>query len=159
MELHHQAAAAVSITSRLLFRVSLAERYPSVYSPWLGFARRIIAECYFKMRRIEEALDEARLAAEIWNKVATIRPSHESTQIAKTYLVLMQCEVASHHNEPAVAALERALNLLEIPLKINPKPLLPIVSDLINLALTIDPTAARLVPSELSGLLKPPQAN
>jgi hypothetical protein len=66
----------------------------------------------------------------------------------------MQCEIALNQNEPAIETLKRGLSLLHIPLTVNPKPLQPIISELVNLALAIDADAvARVIPIELHRVL------
>jgi tetratricopeptide (TPR) repeat protein len=133
---------------------AFAARYPPVYNPWLGFARRIAAESCFKMGRLDEAVAEARLSVQIWTEVATARQNYESTQVAKTFRALMQCEIALNQNESAIETLKRGLRLLHIPLTVNPKPLQPIISELVNLALAIDADAvARVIPNELRRVL------
>jgi hypothetical protein len=79
---------------------------------------------------------------------------NESTQVAQTLLALMQCEIALNQNESTIETLKRGLRLLHIPLTVNPKPLQPIISELVNLALAIDADAvARVIPNELRRVL------
>ena len=66
----------------------------------------------------------------------------------------MECEIALNQNESAIETLKRGLSLLHMPLKVNPKPLQPIISELVNLALAIDADAvARVIPIELRRVL------
>ena len=66
----------------------------------------------------------------------------------------MLCEIALNQTESAIETLKRGLSLLHIPLTVNPKPLQPIISELVNLALAIDADAvARAIPIELRRVL------
>ena len=135
--------AAVEAAKAAISRISqFAARYPAVYSPWLGYGYRLTAEAYFKLQKIKEAAVEAGTAVQIWSGVATTRKNYESVQIAKSFLVLMQRERALDQNDAVLSTFRRAIDLLREPLSINPKPLERTISEMINLARTIDPNAA-----------------
>jgi len=131
------------------------ERYPRVYRPWLGFAHRAAAEAFFTMGRFDEAADQARRSAEIWVEIGKDRQNYESTQIAKTFRILMKCEIALGRNGEVVAALTQAFLLLRRPLEVNPRPLRPLMLELTELAAPLDRNiVARSVPDELLAILQ-----
>ncbi len=67
----------------------------------------------------------------------------------------MQCEKALDQNETILSTFKRALDLLRLPLSINPKPLEPTMLKMIDLVRNTDPDAvSRLVPAELDILTK-----
>ena len=132
-----------------------ADRYPPIYKPWLGFAKRIAAESYLGMNKLEEALAEARCSVEIWTQVVTLRLNYESVQVAKAFRALMKCEIVLGQNEAAIITLGRAFDMLCKPLNDNPKPLSPVMSELVDLASAVDHDAvARAVPSELLAIVR-----
>jgi tetratricopeptide (TPR) repeat protein len=144
-------ASALGTAEKAVSRIaSFVERYPIVYAPWLGFARRVIAGAYLRLERIDEAAAEARASADIWTDVATTRKNYESRQVAKSFLTLIQCEQALDQNDAVLSTFKRALDLLRIPLSVNPKPLEPTISAMMNLVRDIDPDAlARILRDEL----------
>jgi tetratricopeptide (TPR) repeat protein len=144
-------ASALGTAEKAVSRIaSFVERYPIVYAPWLGFARRVIAGAYLRLERIDEAAAEARASADIWTDVATTRKNYESRQVAKSFLTLIQCEQALDQNDAVLSTFKRALDLLRIPLSVNPKPLEPTISAMMNLVRDIDPDAlARILHDEL----------
>jgi tetratricopeptide (TPR) repeat protein len=144
-------ASALGAAEKAVSRIaSFVERYPIVYAPWLGFARRVIAGAYLRLERIDEAAAEARASADIWTDVATTRKNYESRQVAKSFLTLIQCEQALDQNDAVLSTFKRALDLLRIPLSVNPKPLEPTISAMMNLVRDIDPDAlARILRDEL----------
>jgi tetratricopeptide (TPR) repeat protein len=132
-----------------------ADRYPPIYKPWLGFAKRIATESYLGMNKLEEALAEARCSVEIWTEVVTLRLNYESVQVAKAFRALMKCEIALGQNEAAITTLGRAFDMLCKPLNDNPKPLSPVMLELIDLASAVDHTAiTRVVPAELLAIVR-----
>ena len=136
-------ASAVDSAKMAISEISpFAGQYPAVYNPWLGYAHRVCAEACLKLERIQEAAAEARAAVEIWTGVAATRQNYEFVQIAKSFLALMKCEKALDQKDAALLTFRRALNLLRVPLSVNPKPLEPTLSEMTNLARTIDPNAA-----------------
>lgn len=76
---------------------------------------------------------EARAAVEIWAGVAAMRQNYESVQVAKAFLALIRCEKALDHRDGALVAFRRAVDLLQVPLGINPKSLKPILSEMTDL--------------------------
>jgi tetratricopeptide (TPR) repeat protein len=131
----------------------LVERYPALYAPWLGFARRVAAEIYLKLKMLDEAVVEAREATQIWANIASTRSNFESRQVAKSFWTLMQCEKALGQNGGVLSTYGRALNLLRQPFRINPKPLEKIVLEIIELARSTDADAsARILPPEFQVL-------
>ena len=132
-----------------------AERYPPIYKPWLGFANRIAAESYLGMTKLEEALAEGRRSVEIWTEVSTLRQNYESVQFAKAFRALMKCEIALGQKAAAIETLGRAFDILRKPLNDNPKPLIPVMSELIDLASAVGhDSIARVVPSELLAVVR-----
>lgn len=131
-----------------------AQRYPRVYNPWLGFGHRVAAESLLGMESLNEALSEAQQSVDIWAEIAGDRQSYESTQVAKTFLILMKCEIALGRNEAAIAALTQVFILLRRPLEVNPKPLQPLISKLIQLADGLDrDSVMRAIPDDLLAIL------
>jgi tetratricopeptide (TPR) repeat protein len=127
----------------------LADQYPPVYNPWLGFAYRVVAEVYFNLYELDEAVSEARRSVELWEEVAKLRPNHEALQVAKSFRVLMKCQIALGQQRAAIATLKRAFDVLRKPLIDNLRPLKPVMSELVDLGLTVDGDSARLVPTGL----------
>jgi tetratricopeptide (TPR) repeat protein len=118
-----------------------ATRYPAVYAPWLGYAHRLSAEAHFRLERINEAAVEARAAVEIWERVVAKRKNFESNQVANAFLILMRCELALDKRDVALSTFRRATDLLRDPLTVNPRPLERTISEMTDLARTIDPKA------------------
>ena len=132
-----------------------ADRYPPVYKPWLGSAQRITADASFKMERLDQALADARHSVETWIEVATQRQHYVFVEAAKAFRALMKCEIALGQNEAAIATLGRAFDTLCKPLNDNPKPLRPVMSELIDLVSAVDhDSIARVVPSELLAIVR-----
>ena len=140
--------AAEKAVSRI---ASFVERYPIVYAPWLGFARRVIAGAYLRLERIDEAAAEARACRRYLDRCCDHpQEALESRQVAKSFLTLIQCEQALDQNDAVLSTFKRALDLLRIPLSVNPKPLEPTISAMMNLVRDIDPEAfARILRDEL----------
>jgi hypothetical protein len=134
---------------------SFAQRYPRVFNPWIGFVHRVAAEALLRMERLDEAADEARRAADIWVEIANDRQNYESIQIAKTFRILMKCEIALNRDGEAIAALKQAFILLRKPLEINPKLLRSLMLELIQISMALDKDAvASAVPDDLMTILK-----
>jgi tetratricopeptide (TPR) repeat protein len=132
-----------------------ADRYPAKYKPWLGFAKRIAAESYFKLDRLDEALGEACGSVEIWADVVALRQNYESVQVAKAFRAVLKCEIALGQNEAAVATLGRAFEILRKPLNDNPRPLCPVMSELVDLVSAVGQgSIARVVPSDLLAIVR-----
>ena len=107
------------------------------------------------MTKLEEALAEGRRSVEIWTEVSTLRQNYELVQFAKAFRALMKCEIALGQNEAAIATLGRAFDILRKPLNDNPKPLRPVMSELVDLASAVDHDfIARVVPSELLAIVR-----
>ena len=71
-------SAAVNTAARAVTLVQpLVDKYRLAHIQWVGFAGRVAAEAYLGLGKFEEAVFEARSAAEIWTEVATQRPSFE----------------------------------------------------------------------------------
>jgi tetratricopeptide (TPR) repeat protein len=151
-----QFTIALDTAKETIFRIRpFADRYPLVYKPWLGFAHRVSAESHLNMDRPDEAIVEARRSADIWTEIAALRQNFESTQVAKTLRALMKSEIALGQNQAAIVTLGRAFNLLRKPLDDNPRPLRPVMSELVDLALSVDAEAvAGVVPSELLAIVR-----
>ncbi len=132
-----------------------ADRYPPNYKPWLGYATRIAAESFFKLDRLDEALAEARRSVEIWREVVALRQNYESVQVAKAFRALMKCQIELKQKEAAIESLGQAFNILRKPLNDNPKPVIPVLSELVDLASAVDRgSIARVVPGELLAIVK-----
>jgi tetratricopeptide (TPR) repeat protein/glycosyltransferase involved in cell wall biosynthesis len=140
--------------SSIVLIAPLAGRYPSNYGRWLGFAHRIIAESYLKLQQIDSAIAEARLAVDAWVDIATINPHQESKQIAKSFDVLMKCQVELHQGDEVIRTFEQALRVLQKPLQTNPKPVSFEISDMMQLATTLDPGIIHRIPQALRELLR-----
>lgn len=131
------------------------QRYSLIYNPWVGFARRVAAESYFKLEKLDQAVSEARLATQIWSEIAALRENYKSVQVAKTYRALMRCEIALAQTESALVTFGRAFDVLRKPLHDNPRALKLVMSELVDLALTIDADAvARAVPDHLLAVVR-----
>ena len=73
----------------------------------------------------------------------------------KTFRALMRCEISLNQDEAAITTFKRALDLLQQPLKINPKPLRPLFSDMIKMAIAIDSkNVVSILPPSLQKLSK-----
>lgn len=128
----------------------LSRHYQFVYAPWVGFARRIMAECWFNLRNFDDACTDALAATEIWNQIAVTRPNYESIQVAKSYKILMKCYIATAQNNLALETLGNAFEILRKPLADNVKPLKSVILEMIDLGVEVDPsTIERVVPNAL----------
>lgn len=127
----------------------LAENHPSLYKSWLGFAQHIVADSHFAMGNLEDSLIEAERSAQIWAEIAIVRQNFRSDRVAKAFLTLMRCEIANGRSERAVVTLRRTFDLLRKPLNDNPRPLKPVMSELLEMAMSVDPGSIATVPGEL----------
>jgi hypothetical protein len=133
---------------------TFAERYPRVYNPWLGYGRRILAESLLKMEKLEEAAEQARKSAGIWTEIAKDRQNFEALQIAKTFRILITCEIALGQREAAISVIGKMFSLLRRPLEVNPKLLQPLLSEVVDLGRTIDGDAVvQAIPNDLLAIL------
>ena len=137
----HAAEAAISRIA------DYARSYPANFDPWLGFARRVIADSLLKMDRPDDALAEASRSVEIWTKVTATRRSFESKQVAKAFLSVMRCQFALKQTNEAINTFERVLDILEVTLSVNPKPLQSTLVEMLALVQSVDRDAADRIAS------------
>ena len=102
---------------------------------------------------MDAAIAEARAAVDVWINVAIVNPHQESKQIAKSFAILMKCQIELQHNNEATATFEQVLRSLRKPLQTNPTPVLSEISNMMQRATVLDPSIIHRIPSEVRELV------
>ncbi|MEA2818441.1 MAG: hypothetical protein QOJ86_445 [Bradyrhizobium sp.] len=144
-------AMALDMAAKAILNIRpLFESYPLVHGLWLGFAYRISADSNFQLKNFDQANVEAEQSTRLWVQGTALRPNFESVQAAKAFRALMRSEKALGKTKSVFETLGSAFNLLRKPLNDNPKPLRPVMSELVDLALSVDAERVRhVIPAEL----------